>query len=740
MILRLPDALRQTFVTARREVAAYFHSLIAFVVMVLFLVVQGFSFWAVLEVLADPRRPAPYGAVLRTHFGGTFLYWAFLFFVVAATTMRLVAEEKRQGTWEVLLTAPVGEGPALVGKWLGAIAFYATLWAPTVVYVLILRAFAPPGAAPDPGPIATAYLGVLLSGAAFLAVGLATSAATSNQIVAAIGTFAGLVILLLAGLVPEIAPAFVERHATLAAVLERIDVRRQLDDFARGIVDSRHLAFYSGLAGFGLALAYGIARGERRPRERGSGAIGVALVAVIALLGNVLAARHPARLDFTAGRVYTLDAKTRRILADVNRPISVVVIAGDEEVFHELYDEVRELLRQFAAAQPLLEVEEIDPALDPARIEEIAERHALQPSEVAGGGVVVFASGDRREAVALLDMAEFGEGPAGGMLTSFRGEEAFAAAILAVSETTRPPICATRGHGERETGLARVTKALERDGARVEPLWDLEAGVPARCAALAVLGPRQPLSGREAMAIGEYLAKGGRLLVALDAHRAAAADAFVPTGLETILLEHGVRVGAALVRDPRGEIGIPSAWVTLHGYGEHPISAAFRGRRATIWFEPRLVEPYEARGVSATPLVLASEEGFVVGASAAGSGGVGDGDDPKGRDGDEGPSIAVAAEKAETGARVVVFGSARSFSDEILGRGLGVNDALAASAAAWLTGRTKLVGVGPKTPEQFRVIMTAEQLARLFWVCVLGVPGVVAAAGALVHWRRRRDG
>ena len=80
---------------ARRELLAAFHAPIAYVVMVLFLALQGFSFWAVVEVLADPSRPAGYGAVLRTHFGGTFLYWAVLFAVVALVTMHLVAEERR---------------------------------------------------------------------------------------------------------------------------------------------------------------------------------------------------------------------------------------------------------------------------------------------------------------------------------------------------------------------------------------------------------------------------------------------------------------------------------------------------------------------------------------------------------------------------------------------------------------------------------------------------------------------
>ena len=142
-------SFRQTLAIARREAAAYLAAPIAAVVAVLFLLVEGFSFFAVLRALADPRKPAPYGAVLRTHFGGTFLYWTFLFFVVAVITMRLVSEERRQGTWEALRTAPVGHGAIVVGKWLGALVFYVVLWIPTVAYVVLLVGLAPAG---DPSP------------------------------------------------------------------------------------------------------------------------------------------------------------------------------------------------------------------------------------------------------------------------------------------------------------------------------------------------------------------------------------------------------------------------------------------------------------------------------------------------------------------------------------------------------------------------------------------------------------
>jgi hypothetical protein len=140
--------------------------------------------------------------------------------------------------------------------------------------------------------------------------------------------------------------------------------------------------------------------------------------------------------------------------------------------------------------------------------------------------------------------------------------------------------------------------------------------------------------------------------------------------------------------------------VTLEGYGDHPVAQAFRGRRATLWIEPR--------GVTGGDALVESSTGKAVAAAVS------------------------------DGARIVVLGSARSFMSEALDLQAAANDSFAASAVAWLTGRSKLVGVGAKTPEQFRVVMTPAQVSRLFYGCVVILPLLAGALGAVLHVRRRR--
>jgi ABC-2 type transport system permease protein len=227
---------------ARRELAAYFYSPVAYVVLSLFLLVQGICFTIFLYFLNSPS--APPGAVMSFFFGGTLLFWVSVIFAAAVVPMRLLAEERRTGTLETLLTAPVSNGEVVIGKYLACLAFYMLLWLPEVAYVALLWRF---GGRPDLGPIAAGYLGVFLVGAALCAWGLFASALTRNQIVAATLGFVFALALLLLGIGQEfVGPGLV--HDTLAY----IHLFRQMEDFGRGLVDSRHVVFLTTLTVLGL--------------------------------------------------------------------------------------------------------------------------------------------------------------------------------------------------------------------------------------------------------------------------------------------------------------------------------------------------------------------------------------------------------------------------------------------------------------------------------------------------------
>ncbi len=236
--------MRKLLALVQRELLAYFSSPLAYVVLTAFLFINGYVFYLIVAFLNDPRVQAM--APLKLMFGGTIFFWLYLLFVVPVITMRLLAEERRTGTLEVLLTSPVSEGQVVIGKFLAALVFYLFLWLPTLVYVWIVASHAKI----DFGPVATGYLGIALLGVMFLSVGLFTSALVRNQIVAAILAFAVLVVVFSLGLVENLASG-----AALKGALGYMNLWSHMDDFAKGIVDTRHVVYDLSLTGLFLFLA-----------------------------------------------------------------------------------------------------------------------------------------------------------------------------------------------------------------------------------------------------------------------------------------------------------------------------------------------------------------------------------------------------------------------------------------------------------------------------------------------------
>ena len=235
--------MRAVWATFTRELRAYFFSPLAYVVLFFFLVINGFLFAMIISFLNDPRSPG--GPPLGAFFGGTIFFWLILLFVCPVLTMRLVSEELRSGSIEVLMTAPVTEGQVVAGKYLAALTFYTFLWFPTLAYGLIVAFYEKV----DWGPVASGYLGVLGIGALFLAVGLFASALSRSQLVAAIITFALLVFLFSFGLLENLV-----NNETAKQAFGYLNVWNHMDDFAKGIVDTRHLVYYLSATLFFLFL------------------------------------------------------------------------------------------------------------------------------------------------------------------------------------------------------------------------------------------------------------------------------------------------------------------------------------------------------------------------------------------------------------------------------------------------------------------------------------------------------
>jgi ABC-2 type transport system permease protein len=226
-----------------REWRAYFFSPLAYVILAAFLLMNGMIFYAIISFLNLPT--APKGQALPYLFTNTY-FWLFNLFVVPIIAMRLFAEERKSGTIELLLTAPVSETEAVLGKFVGGLGFFLTLWAPTLVYVWFLRSQIPI----DLGPVASGYLAIALLGAYFLSVGTFASILTKNQIVAAILAFGMLIPIFSAGLAQSMV-----NDPKLRDLLGYFNLWDHMDEFSRGVVDTRRLVYYLSATAFFLFLS-----------------------------------------------------------------------------------------------------------------------------------------------------------------------------------------------------------------------------------------------------------------------------------------------------------------------------------------------------------------------------------------------------------------------------------------------------------------------------------------------------
>jgi ABC-2 type transport system permease protein len=231
----------------KREMFAFFVTPLAWVLIVAFLVAQGMHFFLVIDHFAHQADMVGDETPLTAFFGNTVLLYLVLFMLVPPMTMRAFAEERRSGTIESLMSGPVSAAAVVLAKYAAVLTTYVIMWVPTVLYVVILRRTG----SLDGHAALSAYLGVLLVGAGYLAIGTCASALARSQFVAMIWTAFALLVLFIVGM-----GEFVTREGTLFHdVCVHVSVWSHMNDFASGLVDSRHLVFYGTLIVLPLFIA-----------------------------------------------------------------------------------------------------------------------------------------------------------------------------------------------------------------------------------------------------------------------------------------------------------------------------------------------------------------------------------------------------------------------------------------------------------------------------------------------------
>jgi len=226
----------------RRELGSFFHSPMAYIVGVLFLVISG-AFFYVTAAFSQQASLRDWAQLL------IFI----LIFVAPILSMRQFSEEKRVGTIETLMTAPVTDAQVILGKFLGAMGLYLVLLASTLAYFALIVVYG----TPDYGVAVMGYLGMVLLGAVFIAVGIFSSTLTRHQLVAglvgiAILGFFTMGVYLLVMLLPD-----------TAEVINRLNMIRYFGDFSKGVFDTQGLVFFVSVTAFFLFLSTKVLESRR---------------------------------------------------------------------------------------------------------------------------------------------------------------------------------------------------------------------------------------------------------------------------------------------------------------------------------------------------------------------------------------------------------------------------------------------------------------------------------------------
>jgi ABC-2 type transport system permease protein len=235
---------------AQKELKSYFASPIAYIVLGLFAFVYGYFYAVMFSYFMQMSMRGAMGGAPAMNVNQDMLrpvvqnMLVVLLFVMPLITMRTYSEEKRSGTIELLLTAPLTDFQIIMGKFLGAMGLFAAMMVVTVPHVLILFAYGHP----EWKPIVTSYFGLLLFGGCFISLGLFISSLTNNQIVAAVVTFSVFLMLWVINWLGSVSSGWV------ADVTNYLSIVDQLDDFTKGVIDTSHLIYYLSFISFGLFL------------------------------------------------------------------------------------------------------------------------------------------------------------------------------------------------------------------------------------------------------------------------------------------------------------------------------------------------------------------------------------------------------------------------------------------------------------------------------------------------------
>ena len=549
-----------------KEIRQFLNSLVAYIVIGVFLTGIGLLMW----VFPD-TNVLDYGyADLETLF--TLAPFVYLF-LIPAITMRLLAEERKSGTIELLMTRPVSHFQVILGKYFAAFTLVVFSLIPTLIYYYSVYELGNPVGNLDTPGIIGSYLGLVLLGAVFTAIGILSSSFSENQIVAfIIAVFLCFFLYTGIGAMARLFPGH------LSIYIEELGIAYHYEAMGRGLIDSRNVVFFFSVITLMLLLTYVKLVSHQVPLKPGKTKVWkkLTLTLVLVIMVNALGANYFFRLDLTEEKRYSIGKATKTLLRSLDAPLTVdILIAGDlPSGFQRLQKSIFDMLEEFRvyAGAPIT-YQLRDPGEADTEEERNNNYRALMERGLSPNRVIDTENGQQVQKIVFPYAVLHYKGQAAGILMlkgnqgassdaklnqSIEGVEfELATGIQRLTNIGRKRVGIIQGHGELDSldVAAFVTDMLAFYDIHYVDLPEKEE--VGAYDAIIIAKPTQAFSKEDKYKIDQYLMKGGKAIFLIDALSVNASEAggqgtvAVPyeLGLTDLLFRYGVRLNPTLVQD-----------------------------------------------------------------------------------------------------------------------------------------------------------------------------------------------
>ena len=578
------------FTLYSKELKGFFSSLIGYLTIAVFLVLTGLMLW----VLKSDFNILDYGFATLD---GLFLTGPFLYlFLIPAITMRSLAEERRGGTIEMLMTRPLSDWTIVWAKFLAAWTLVLISLLPTLVAYFSVVALGDPVGNIDTGSVVGSYIGLLLLGGAFVAIGLLCSSLSQNQIVAFI----------LAAVVSAAAYLGFESLHNMGILggadlfVKRLGMMDHYQSISRGVVDSRDVLYFLSVMALFLMATRMVLQSRKwhgwakRKNLRRSHWIEMGATLLLVVFANIIGQYVFGRVDLTSERRYTLSKSTKEMLREIDEPVLFrVYLEGEFPAdFKRLQTETKEMLNQFRAYNSNIEYEFVNPNSFTDREEQqvfyqkLASK-GIQPTQISVGDgsslttQILIPAADvlyrgRETSVQLLQSQKYVSQETLLNNSIQNLEYTLSSAIRQLARNRKLSIGFLQGHGELTGGvLYDIQRSLQEtysleyvtiDG-QIQALTahrpqegDSTYSIYNLYDMLIVAKPTQPFSEKDLYILDQYVMYGGKVLWLLDAldadldslsERGLFMATRLPLGLDEMLFNYGVRINPDVLMDMR---------------------------------------------------------------------------------------------------------------------------------------------------------------------------------------------